>query len=328
MDTATHITMGIALGGLATLDPVVQQDTTLFSAVMVGTIAGSHAPDFDTILKLRNNAAYIRNHRGLTHSIPAVFFWGVAISSIIYLFVPEVNFLHLWLWTFLAVILHVFVDIFNAYGTQALRPFSNKWIAHGFISTFDPYIFNFHIIGIIAWILGANPGYTWLTIYFIIFLYYIKRYLDKREIVKLIHKHFDHVEFIATSPTTKQNIWRVAITTNDYFYVGRVEDGHIKMMDQFERVPLPDTTFIQTAKQDKNISAFLSFSPIYRWEIKHYDDFDELRLYDLRYRNDGHYPFIAIVQIGDNGRILNSFTGWIYSEKKLQNKLNTNERTV
>lgn len=25
MDTATHITMGIALGGIATLDPVVQQ---------------------------------------------------------------------------------------------------------------------------------------------------------------------------------------------------------------------------------------------------------------------------------------------------------------
>lgn len=39
-------------------------------------------------------------------------------------------------------LLHVFVDIFNSYGTQALRPISNKWIQLGVINTFDPIIFN------------------------------------------------------------------------------------------------------------------------------------------------------------------------------------------
>src|SRR5690625_4505491 len=154
MDTGTHIVMGIALGGLATLDPVVSNDPLMFNSVLVGTIIGSQAPDFDTILKLKNNATYIRNHRGITHSIPAVIMWGILIASIIYMFVPEISFLRLWLWTFLAVILHVFVDIFNAYGTQAYRPFTNKWIAHGFINTFDPYIFLLHVVGIIAWFLG------------------------------------------------------------------------------------------------------------------------------------------------------------------------------
>ncbi|KAB8125625.1 metal-dependent hydrolase [Gracilibacillus oryzae] len=323
MDTATHITMGIAIGGFATLDPVVQQDPTLFTAVMVGAIVGSHAPDFDTVLKLRNNAAYLRNHRGITHSLPAVAFWGIAISSVIYLFVPEVNFLHLWLWTFLAVIFHVFVDIFNAYGTQAYRPFTRKWVAYGFISTFDPYIFSIHIIGIIAWMLGANPGFTWPIIYFIILLYYIKRYLDKREIVKYIHQNFENVKRVTTSPTTKQNIWRIAIITDDHFYVGRVEDGHIKVDDQFEKVPVPANEIFSVAKTDKNISAFLSFSPIYRWEWNIYDDFSEIRFYDLRYRNEGHYPFVAVVQIDDNLRIMNSYTGWVFSEEKLQNKLKT-----
>lgn len=322
MDTGTHIVMGVALGGIATIDPVVQQDSTLFTAVMFGTIIGSHAPDFDTFLKLRNNAVYIRHHRGLTHSIPAVIFWGILISSIIYLFVPEVNFFHLWLWTALAVILHVFVDIFNAYGTQAYRPFSKRWVAYGFISTFDPYIFSLHVIGIIAWVLGANPGYTWLIIYFIILLYYIKRYMDKREIVKIIHEHFPDVDKIATSPTTKQNVWRIALSTDKHYYVGRVEDGFMKIDDKFNRVPLPEDELFKTAKEDKNISAFLSFSPIYRWEVTPYDDFSEIRLMDLRYRSDGYYPFVAVVQIDDNMRIMNSYTGWVFSEKKLQNKLN------
>lgn len=328
MDTGTHIVMGIAIGGLATLDPVVSSDPTLFSSVLVGAVIGSHAPDFDTILKLKNNATYIRHHRGITHSVPAIIIWGILIAGIIHLFVPQVNFYHLWAWTFLAVALHVFVDLFNAYGTQAYRPFTNRWIAHGFINTFDPYIFGLHAAGIIAWILGANPGYTWLAIYTVIALYYIKRYLDKREIVKKINDYFPDTEQIATSPTLKQNCWRVAITTKDKFYVGAVENGHIEIDDEFEKVPLPKSTIMELAKNDKNISAFLSFSPVYRWEVTDYDDFTEVRFIDLRYRSKGYYPFVAVAQIDDNLRVMSSYTGWIFSEHKLQNKLYVGDNPI
>src|SRR5690625_1788697 len=308
MDTGTHIVMGVALGGLATLDPTVQQDPTLFHAVLVGTIVGSHAPDFDTVMKLRNNATYIRHHRGISHSVPAVIFWGIFIASIIYMFVPQVNFLHLWLWTFLAVILHVFVDIFNAYGTQAYRRFTHKWIAHGCINTFEPYIFTLHIAGIGAWVLGANPGYTWMIIYAVITLYYIKRYMDKREITKKIKDYFPDTENIATSPTIKQNYWRVAITAKDKFYVGIVGNGHIEIIDEFDRTPRPDSKIMKVAKEDKNIAAFLSFSPVFRWEVNDFDDFTEVRLIDLRYRSKGHYPFVAVVQIDDNMTVMSSYT--------------------
>lgn len=321
MDTGTHVVMGVALGGLATLDPVVANDPTLFHAVLAGTIIGSQAPDFDTILKFKNNATYIRNHRGLTHSIPAVIFWGIIISLIIYAIVPYVNFFHLWLWTFFAVILHVVVDVFNAYGTQAYRPFTKRWVAYGFINTFDPYIFFLHVAGVIAWLLGAHPGYTFLIVYFVIVLYYIKRYIDKKDIVKTIKQHFPTTEHVATSPTIKQNDWRVAITTKDRFYVGTVQNGHIQLIDTFERVPLPHSPIIDIAKTDKNISAFLSFSPVYRWELTEHNHFTELRLFDLRYRNKGHYPFIAVVQINDKMEIINSYTGWIFSEQTLQKKL-------
>src|SRR5699024_1459060 len=266
MDTGTHIVMGIALGGLATLDPVVSNDPLMFNSVLVGTIIGSQAPDFDTILKLKNNATYIRNHRGITHSIPAIIIWGILIPLIIYLFVLEVNFLHLWLWTFLAVFLHVFVDVFNAYGTQAFRPFSHKWVAYGFINTFDTYIFFAHIAGIVAWTLGAKPGPTFLINYVIIIFYYIKRFFFKKEIVK----------------TIKQHELRVSVSTTDRYYVGTVVHGHIQLYDEFERVPVPNIKLMDKAKQDKNISAFLSFSPIYRWEITEYENYDEVRFTDLR----------------------------------------------
>ncbi|RKJ36732.1 metal-dependent hydrolase, partial [Butyricicoccus sp. 1XD8-22] len=118
MDSGTHLVMGVALGGLALVDPVVANNSMTFGAVMAGTLLGSQAPDIDTVLKLRNNAVYIRHHRGITHSIPAVILWPLAITGLLSLIVPDANAFHIWLWTFLAVFLHVFVDIFNAYGTQ------------------------------------------------------------------------------------------------------------------------------------------------------------------------------------------------------------------
>lgn len=76
---------------------------------------------------------------------------------------------------------------------------------------------------------------------------------------------------------------------------------------------------MKAAKQDKNISAFLSFSPVYKWEIDTYQDHYEVRFIDLRYRSKGHYPFVAIAHIDrDTMELITSYTGWIFSEEKLQ----------
>lgn len=102
-------------------------------------------------------------------------FWSVIIPAILYLFYPQADFLHLWLWTLLAVVLHVFVDIFNAYGTQAIRPFSKKWVALGLINTFDPFIFISHLAAIAIWYAGGSPGITFLSLYIILVGYYLVR---------------------------------------------------------------------------------------------------------------------------------------------------------
>ena len=123
MDSGTHFVMGIALGGLALADPVVASHSMTFTAVIAGTIIGSQAPDIDTVLKLRNNAVYIRHHRGITHSLPAVALWPILITAALSFIIPDINMLHVWLWTFLAVALHVFVDIFNVLMTPSATHF-------------------------------------------------------------------------------------------------------------------------------------------------------------------------------------------------------------
>lgn len=321
MDTGTHLVMGLALAGISTLDPAVAESSAATTSVMIGTIVGSQIPDIDTILKLRNNAVYIRNHRGITHSIPAVCLWPLVLTAIIYPFFPEANLLHLWIWTFVAVFLHVFVDIFNAYGTQALRPFSSKWVALGIINTFDPYIFGIHIAGLIIWAFGANPGYTFIPIYVLLIIYYMLRFRAQRKVLKSVKAMIPDATEIIIAPTMKFNKWRIAVMNKHQFFVGRAVNSEVTIIDQFNRVPLPESPVLEAAKKDKNLSAFLSFSPVYRWEIDEYDDYFEVRFIDLRYRSNDYYPFVAVVQLDRSLNILTSYTGWIFSEEKLRKKL-------
>lgn len=249
MDTGTHIVMGIALGGLATLDPVVASDPATTTGVIIATIIGSQIPDIDTVLKLRNNAVYIRNHRGVTHSIPAVLLWPLLILAVMYPLFPEANLFHLWLWTFIAVFLHVFVDIFNAYGTQALRPFTNKWVALGIINTFDPIIFSMHIAAILFWVFGSG---SW--IYLFNFIYRTDWLLPSAGIYTTAgknkcEKRIPDAKEIILSPTMRYNHWRIAVMTDDSFYVGRSHQHEIEIYDKFHRIPVPDTPVLTAAQK-------------------------------------------------------------------------------
>ncbi len=322
LDTGTHFVMGIAIGGLALVDPVVADSSAMFGAVMAGTILGQQAPDVDTVLKLRNNAVYIRHHRGITHSIPAVLLWPIAITAVLMLFFPEANLFHLWLWTQIAVFLHVFVDIFNAYGTQALRPFSKKWIALGVINTFDPYIFGFHCIGIMLWVFGTDPVWTFGIMYVIIVCYYILRFMVQRAVKHAVHSAIQDEEYVIVAPTMRFFYWRIAAASKTHYYVGRAYRRSVNIYDKFEIVPLPRTPHVHAAMQDANLQSFVSFSPLYRWEISELPSgLTEVRLIDLRYRSNNRYPFVAVAHVNDNLEVVNSYTGWIFSEDKLQQKL-------
>lgn len=321
MDTGTHIVMGAAICGLTLADPVVASDSATMTAVFVGVVSGSLIPDIDTVLKLRNNAVYIRNHRGITHSIPAVLLWPLVISILLSFLIPKTEFFHLWAWTFLAVFVHVFVDIFNAYGTQALRPFSDQWVAIGVINTFDPIIFALHIAALSAWMFGAEPVLTFVILYVVIFFYYLLRFALKAAVKRAVQNTIPDADEIFIAPTMYFFQWRVAASNEECHFVGRAYGRSVNIYDRFEREAMPKSTYIDAAMEDRNIQAFVSFSPIYRWSVSHVGDLYEVRLIDLRYRSKGYYPFVAVAHINKEMEVVNSYTGWIFSEDKLLKKL-------
>lgn len=283
MDTATHFAMGAALAGLATVDPAV---TAHYPAIVTALVAGSQIPDIDTVLKLRNNAVYITNHRGITHSIPFTLMWPVVIVALIFLVIPDINVLHFWLWTQFAVFLHVFVDIFNSYGTRALRPFNHKWIQIGIINTFDPIMFALLVTGSILWAFGVSPVPVFLSITVILVIYYIIRRLLQQSIRKhalSILPQDEHIIKTFVAPTIRFFEWRVAVETDRYYYIGRSYKLNVNFSDRFKRTPLPPEEVMQHARKDPNLKAFLSFSSIYRWTLVDRPHGYELVFIDLRY---------------------------------------------
>lgn len=322
MDTGTHLVMGITISGLTFADPTVAASTATATAVIAGVMLGSQAPDIDTVLKLRNNAVYIRHHRGITHSIPAVFIWPTLITLVLLLLLPDANVLHLWLWTFFAVVLHVFVDIFNAYGTQALRPFTKKWIALGIINTFDPIIFGLNVIAIMIWAFGADPVITMSILYGTLVIYYIIRTWLHHAVKQAVQNTIPDVKDIYLSPTRYFFQYRVAANSDTHHYVARAYGRSITLLDKFKIEPLPEEELFEVAIQDENLRSFLSFSPIYRFEIRKIkNNLTEVRLIDLRYRSNNRYPFVAVAQVDEHLKVVNSYTGWIFSEEKLHSKL-------
>src|SRR5699024_1964641 len=134
MDTLTHTLMGGTIVGLAAMDPAID---TLSAGFITTAMGASLVPDVDTDMKIKYNEADSTHHRGITHSLPFSFFIWPVLLTVLSVLLFDLPALNMYLWIQFAVFLHVFVDIFNSYGTQALRPINNTWIQLGVINTVD-----------------------------------------------------------------------------------------------------------------------------------------------------------------------------------------------
>ena len=159
-------------------------------------------------------------------------------------------------------ILHVFVDIFNSYGTQALRPITNKWIQLSVINTFDPIIFTVLCIGIVLWVVGLHPLAVFFPIIALLIIYYMIRFkmraVIKQQALKAIQQEHHPVK-VFVAPTIKFMEWRVAIQTDAHDYVGKAYGRNVVFSDKVERQNYQQTPFYGKSKVIKIYVLFKLF---------------------------------------------------------------------
>lgn len=325
MDTGTHFVFGLGLGGLAMIDPVITSHTYGPIAILLGTIAGSNAPDLDGLLRFKSNADYIKNHRGLSHSFPAIGGWAVLITTALSLLFREIPWWHIGFWVLLAVVIHVFTDLFNSYGTQAFRPVSKKWVAWNIIHIFDPFIFSSHLLAILLWISGiAAPQIVFPVLYILLAVYYCWRTLEYRKLFRKLPQQDptgqsgDRYTLLPTVSLYRWNIVRQS--TDCTFGVGEWDHGKLRWLDSLKCDEHPA---IDASKQHQDVQAFLSVTPFPCGSVKQQTWGYEVRWVDIRYRYRRQYPFVAVVLMDLSLVPIQSYVGWL-SDERLEKRLRMN----
>lgn len=325
MDSGTHLVIGFGLAGLAYIDPVVAADPSVSTAVLIGTVLGSQAPDADTLLRLKDNATYIKNHRGRSHSLPALIIWTALITLGLMMAFDNLPFWHVTMWVFIAVAFHVFTDLFNTYGTQAFRPFSEKWVSWNIIHIFDPVIFISHLIAIFIWSVHlVRPELLFPVLYMILAVYYVWRswyhhYLESNLFQK--DSRYKPGERYYLIPTFHLYVWQVVKKMpNGHFALGEYRNNRIKWVDEVSCDAHPA---VEASKNNKDIAAFLYFTSFACADLHFHEWGYEVRWADVRYRHRKQYPFVAVMMLDKELNPLDSYVGWV-SETRLGKKLRVN----
>ncbi len=311
MDTGSHLLFGTTLAGLAMLDPVVAAQPQLAHAVLAGTLIGSHAPDFDTLTRFRGYSVYVKHHRGLSHSLPAMLIWPTLISlPFIGLVDLQGGWLHLFLWTMVAVCFHVFLDAFNAYGVQCFRPFTRKWVHLDVLCLYEPFLFVLHAGGLAAWLFTEwEPGMLFAEIYAVTFAYIALRTLQHQRTRSGFLKRYGMQGTCHLIPTLNWFRWQYIVEHAGTFHVGLLYKGCIETQHVFVREQ-DNHPAIQATRGVDGVRAFLQFAQRIHVSCTENAEGYEVKWSDVRFSHKHKLSFGVDVRLDRNLQIVSQRMGY------------------
>lgn len=138
MDTITHALFGLVIH--RSLDKHMLSKE-MKRALLFTSVVGSEIPDIDVISQLWDTGGrYLMWHRGITHSVFLIPLWAALLTCLSAVFwrIRDAAFLKRLGWIgLLAVFIHDTSDIFNAWGTGYLEPFTHARLTFGTVPIVD-----------------------------------------------------------------------------------------------------------------------------------------------------------------------------------------------
>lgn len=134
MDTITHTLFGVGIYQSVNKEKMSKKEKY---ALLLTSIGASQIPDIDVISQLWDaTGQYQMWHRGITHSIFLAPLWAL-LFYIINRFIFKIKGIQSYFIALLAVFIHNTSDVFNAWGTGYLEPFSAVRLTFGTIPIVD-----------------------------------------------------------------------------------------------------------------------------------------------------------------------------------------------
>ncbi len=125
-------------------------------ATLAMTLA-AEAPDVDMFWRFRGPVDEFMNHRGITHTFMGAPFVALAVTGLVWVWhrsrrtKPALapRWALLWLFSWLAVLSHIFLDWTNNYGVRPLFPFSPRWYSGDIAFLLEPVVFGALLVALV-----------------------------------------------------------------------------------------------------------------------------------------------------------------------------------
>ena len=303
MDTLTHALTGTAIYGAWTVmtDPALLH-TPVAAGVLVAAILGSEAPDLDYVVKLKNGPiAYLRQHRGPSHGIPFWLIWPLVLATGIYLFVPN-HFSLFFVVSGIAVLTHVFMDIFNTFGTRALWPFYKSRIALDTIFVTDFVWLLLAIIGLVGVATGWPVRRTIIDFTIAAAVYLAWRGLVSIQLRLQMRKHYPKAAWrVSVLPRPLPWWWSFVAESSEQVIVGQVTlQGQIRPEIRWRKANFTSDLARFVFEQTDLGASFRTFARHLLWTQSHDGEVIRVSMADAIYRYQKTFPFSAFVTVKQN----------------------------
>ncbi len=294
MDPVSHGLIGMVLGivGGGTLS----LSDGLMSAVFVGSVF----PDLDILFQLRGDYAYLKQHRGFSHSLPfAVGTSGLG-ALIIGAFFPGMHFMTLFSWFLIGFLSHLFLDLLNSYGVKILWPLSAKKYTLNLLPLIDPVIV---LISLLIILFFRSGAYDFLVCSVYGF-YFLLRWAMRLWVGKMVRQHFQ-VLHLAVLPAGRISFfqWDFIAATMEKNIVGSVNLflGNYRVFQELVNKPEQELQWILGDTSLGQI--FREFTPFIHVKCEKIGDKLVCHFMDLRYRVKNRFMHNGVMVLNEQREV-------------------------
>lgn len=334
MDNLTHTLLGAALSRAGL--------NRKYSRATLTLLVAANLPDIDIITGFWGNVAYLKYHRGMTHSMVGVTLLGALLAGGIFLFEKRAAAKHShslpsFLWIALICLMgtwsHLLMDFTNSYGIRPFLPFSGRWVAWDLEFIIDPVILTILTGGLVLPSLfrlvseevGARrksrgQGSAIVSLVLIAVLLGVRDVNHRSAVQKLSAFTFRGADPVAVhafpSPVNPLRWNGVAETPQAYYSLEVGPDFSALKLNQVRVYYKPESSpLLSAVTETKTAKVFLDFArvPIYTVEVR--ENETQVVIHDLRFafatrRRRG---FAATFLVSKNMEVVSqrfSFSSW------------------
>jgi inner membrane protein len=257
MDPVTHLAAG-ALQGHA-FRPILKSRWVFLFCLIAALL-----PDMDNLVGLGNPELYLLHHRGITHSFLGALFLSLVLSLIFRLLSSSFPFWRGAIVACVGILVHIFLDLVTAYGTQIFSPFSATRYSVSCVFIIDPF-YTLSLVALLAGTLFRKRarrtlvalGLAWLLLYPMVNLGIrtaLEQILEKR--LAYERRTYDriHVSPDALTPL----YWKVILETDSSYEMTNLSVLSLKEPMMFQTFEKADRALME--RLGEKVSLFRTYA--------------------------------------------------------------------